>query len=413
MNLIATVFACGLATLLLLMSTQGLLFLRSYWRHESQRLTGPLPKADIIMPLRGPDPFLRRCLIALTQQNYPDYFVHIIVDHKEDPVRQLVEEVIQETGTTRIKLEELNDFSETCGLKLSAMRQAIRNLAPDREVFVMVDADANPNADWLSDLMAGMSDPSVGVACGIRWYSVKEKTLANLTRHVWNGGAVLQMAFMNVGWGGAIAYRREAFEKADVYSQWGKTLFDDTFATDRILKCGYRLQVLPRVTMVNEETTDMKSCLSFIARQVLSVRLYHSSWRWIMASCILTAAWTVGAIVTLLAAIVIQSWTAALIVGGGLAVYFLGQAIQMSIAELIINRSQVRQGKPEIEFSTWRLPVVVPCVLMVYPLAMLRACRAQSVTWRGITYEFKGPLDVKRLNYEPFRPVGPNSTKSL
>ncbi len=413
MILIATVFACGLAILLLLISTQGILFLRRYWHHEAEPLPDHLLKADIIMPLRGPDPFLRRCLIALTQQNYPNYLIHIIVDHIDDPVRQLVEDIIKETGTTRIKLEVLNDFSDTCGLKMSAMRQAIRNLPPDREVFVMVDADANPNAEWLTDLMAGMRDPRVGVACGIRWYSSKEKTLANLIRHVWNSGAVLQMASMDVGWGGAIAYRREAFDKADIYSLWGKSLFDDTFATDRILKCGYRLQIMPRVTMVNEETTDMKSCLNFMTRQVLSVRLYHSSWKWIFASCVLTASWTVGAIFTLIAAIMVQSWTAALIVGGGLAIYFLGQAIQMSIAEMIINRSQIRQGKPEIELSTWRLPLVVPCTLMVYPLAMLHACRAQSVTWRGISYEFKGPLEVKRLNYEPFQPVSPNSTKSL
>ena len=413
MIVFATLFACGLIALLLTTATLGIFFLRCYWRYDSLTNSGYQPKLDIIMPLRGPDPFLRRCLLALTQQNYPDYVIHIVVDHKDDPVRQLVEDVIKETGTTRIRLEELSDFSDSCSLRMSALRQAIRNLPPDREVFVTVDADANPNAEWLNDLMEGMSDPQVGVACGIRWYSPQDKSLANLTRHVWNGGAVLQMIFLNVGWGGAIAYRREAFDKANVYALWGNALFDDTFATDRILACGYKLQVLPRVTMVNEETTDMKNCFHFIARQVLNVRLYHFAWKWILAYCSLTVACTIGSIITLVAAVVMQNWTAALIIGGGLAIYFLGQAVQMSIAEIIVNRSQLRQGKSAIEFSTWRLPLAVPCALTIYPLAVLHACRTRSVTWRGISYTFNGPMNVKRLNYEPFQPVSPNSTKSL
>lgn len=410
---IATFFGCGLVALLLFVGFLGLFFLRCFWRYESLTMSGDQPKVDIIMPLRGPDPFLRRCLIALTQQNYPDYVVHIVIDHKDDPVRQLVEDVIQETGTTRIHVEELNDHSDKCSLRMSALRQAIRNLPPDRDVFVTVDADANPNAEWLNDLMAGMSDPQVGVACGIRWYSPQDKSLANLTRHVWNGGAVLQMIFLNVGWGGAIAYRREAFDKAGIYDLWGNTLFDDTLASDRILACGYKLQVLPRVTMVNEETTDMKSSFHFIARQVLNVRLYHSAWNWILAFCTLSAVWTIGSIIVLVAAIVSQNWTAAGIVGCALAIYFVGQAVQMSIAEWVVSRSQTRQGKPEIEFNTWRLLFAVPCALTIYPLAVWHACRTQSVTWRGISYAFNGPMDVKRLNYEPFQPISPNSTKSL
>jgi cellulose synthase/poly-beta-1,6-N-acetylglucosamine synthase-like glycosyltransferase len=410
---LASILACGLCLLVLSIALLGAEFLHRLWKYETLSIGDHAPKVDIIMPLRGPDPFLRRCLIALTKQNYPDYVIHIVVDHKDDPVHTLVEEVIAETGTTRVKFEVLNNFSETCSLRMSALLQAVRNLPDDREVFVTVDADANPNSEWLNDLMAGMQDPQVGVACGLRWYSSTDKSLINLARHVWNAGALLQMVYQDVGWGGSIAYRREAFNQADISSHWGQALFDDTLASDRILKAGYRLQVLPRVTMVNEESTDLKGCLLFISRQLLNVRLYHSSWNWIFSYCMLTAGWTIASLVTLITALVIQNWTAAAIIGGGLASYILAQSIQMTIAESVINGIQVRQGKPGIEFTRWRLPLAVIAALTIYPIAAWHAYRTQSVTWRGITYNFNGPFSVKRLNYQPFQLASTAPNKSL
>lgn len=410
---IAWGLAVGLLLLVLGMSYLGVRFFLHYSKYESLSRGAYSPKVGVVMPLRGPDPFLKRCITALTRLDYPDYQIHIVVDHKDDPAYKIVEEVLRETGSHKIVLDELADFTDTCSLRNCALRQAVNRLPADCEVYVMIDADASPYPLWLSDLVAGLQDPAVGVACGIRWYSPVDLTLANLVRHVWNAGAILQMLDQKIGWGGAIAFKREAYDKAGMHELWGKSLFDDTFATDRILASGYQLQVVPRVTMVNEESNDLKGCFTFISRQLLNIRLYHRAWPFTCAYGLLAFLWTVSSVLVLGVALVRGDHRAAAVLGGGLAIYYGAQTIQLWIAECIVHGSQLRQGKPGIAFSNWKLPFAMVIALVVYPLALLKVLRTQSVTWRGITYEFQGPLRVRRLNYQPFAQAESQKSHSL
>src|SRR5260370_1328737 len=44
-----------------------------------------LPRACILLPLRGTDPHLRQGLHQLLTQDYPNYALHIVVDSPDDP----------------------------------------------------------------------------------------------------------------------------------------------------------------------------------------------------------------------------------------------------------------------------------------------------------------------------------------
>src|SRR5436309_2007209 len=61
-----------------------------------------LPRAAVILPLRGADPFLRDCLIGLLGQDYPRYSLHIVIDHADDPAHELVLKVLAEHGRTDV-----------------------------------------------------------------------------------------------------------------------------------------------------------------------------------------------------------------------------------------------------------------------------------------------------------------------
>ena len=112
-------------------------------------------------------------------------------------------------------------------------------------------------------------------------------------------------------------------------------------------------------------------------------------------------------------ALIDQNWIAAAILGGALVYYVLNQSLQILIAEVMVNRSQIRQGKPPIEMTGWRMPLAVIMALTIYPIGVWMACRTQSVTWRAVTYQFNGPFKVRRLNYQPFELVDTDSTVSL
>src|SRR4029079_10346362 len=80
-----------------------------------------LPKAAVIMTLRGADPFLDRTLQGLTQLDYPRYDIRIVVDHKDDPAWDMVHRIIAERGCKNVKVEELRDRLTTCSLRMSSL----------------------------------------------------------------------------------------------------------------------------------------------------------------------------------------------------------------------------------------------------------------------------------------------------
>lgn len=372
------------------------------------------PKVGVVMPLRGSDPYLKRCLTALTELDYPDFVIQVIVDNELDPARKVVEEVLAETQSDRLKVDNLADFTDTCSLRNSALRQAYNCLPEDCEVIVQVDADAYPYRNWLSDLVAGLKDDKVGVACGVRWFAPTEPTIANLTRHVWNAGAIVQMQPLNIGWGGSFAMKREAFEKAKIYDRWGQSLFDDTFTTDSIIEAGYQLQVVPRVTMVNEESNDFKGCRIFITRQLLNLRLYHRAFKTVFLYGVGAGLITFSAFSILFWLLFTQEFTGAGILAVAIVIYFLGQTGMMRQAEFVIQRAQSEYNRPPSNISSfWKLPFAVFLALVMHPYCLIRALGIRQVTWRGITYKFTGPLNVRRINYEPYIPAESLSTQSL
>ena len=411
-------FAYVLAGVLMLLSCMmaylAARFIFFYNGNLEEVETHEQPKVGIILPLRGSDPFLKRCLVALLDQDYPDYVIRIIVDNPDDPARAEIEEVLQAHPADIVSLEFLEDFTDTCSLRSCALRQAYRGLPDDCEVIIQVDADAYPYPGWIQDLVDGLREPDVGVACGVRWFSPPKPSIPNLARHIWNAGAILQMQPMNIGWGGSFAIKKTVFEQAQLYDHWGSALFDDTYSTDLILQAGYRLKVLPRVTMVNEESTNWKGCFIFVTRQLLNLRLYHRAWRWVRGYGLTAFLVAIISFVFGVVALTMGERETAAIVLGSLALYYLFQTFCACWGERIFNNACLKLGRPAVKVHNplW-VCVGVISALIVYPLCLIEAQRTKSVTWRGITYEFTGPNNVKRLNYEPYVPEDATANLSL
>ena len=49
-----------------------------------------LPKAAIVLSIRGPAPSLPECLTRLAEQDYPQYRIHLVVDHPTDPANAII-----------------------------------------------------------------------------------------------------------------------------------------------------------------------------------------------------------------------------------------------------------------------------------------------------------------------------------
>src|SRR5438132_10589985 len=164
--MLITAGAINLAILIALVSLQLI------WAWRFARLFPPpsvrlvneqeLPRVVVLLPIRGADPSLAGCLRGLLNQDYPHYDVRIIIDSREDPAWRLVHEIVGTKPDPRVQVSLLETRRQTCGLKSSALLQAIGTLKESHQVIALIDADVIPHPGWLRDLVLPLTDPKVG-----------------------------------------------------------------------------------------------------------------------------------------------------------------------------------------------------------------------------------------------------------
>lgn len=134
----------------------GLLVIGFVWRllrfRRELLSDAECPRGAVILCLRGGDPFLRNCVAELLNQDYPNFEVHVIVDHPDDPANAILDELLAETGSERVHVKFLKDPLDTCSLKCSSVVQAVRSLDESVDFIAQLDADTIPHATWLREL---------------------------------------------------------------------------------------------------------------------------------------------------------------------------------------------------------------------------------------------------------------------
>ncbi len=137
-------------------------------QREPAANTDDLPKAAVILVLRGPDPRLRDTLRALLAQDYSDFLIQVVVDSDQDPV---FNEVLEAQATSgRIQVTVLQNPRNNCSLKCSSLIQAINDLPPGVEIMAFIDGDVVPYSSWLSELVGPIVAGKADVTGGNRWY---------------------------------------------------------------------------------------------------------------------------------------------------------------------------------------------------------------------------------------------------
>jgi cellulose synthase/poly-beta-1,6-N-acetylglucosamine synthase-like glycosyltransferase len=194
MNELAIAIFGVLAVFVVLQTLYALAFVSSFCLPSSKTIKDELlPKAAVILSLRGADPFLTDCVHALLHQNYPQYNLHIVVDSQQDPAWNIVNKTIQQVGATHVQISTLIARHNTCSLKGSALVQAIHALDDSYKVVAFIDADVIAHPNWLRELVAPLMDERIGATTGNRWYMPQIGQWGSLVRYLWNTVAVIFM----------------------------------------------------------------------------------------------------------------------------------------------------------------------------------------------------------------------------
>lgn len=364
-----------------------------------------LPKAAIILAIRGLDPSLERNARALLTQLYPDYKLFVVVDHVEDPAWQVFEKIRNE-NPDRIQLSALRERFSTCSLKCSAMAQATSELDASYEVVAFADGDVLAHKTWLRELVEPLADPSVGASTGNRWYLPSDSGLGSITRYFWNAAGVIQIWLHEFVWPGSMAFRADALNKMGMAAALRKSLFDGPVVVRELRRAGYKVRFVPSVMIANREQISLGAFTSWVERQTLVASSLGTNW---LVLGINAAHLAICVFAPPLTALIAFGFSESTMLRWALlatASYWLAMSLSVFALECAVRRILTLDQKDIRWFSGSKALSAVPGILLAHLVSLLaafRATRRRTVNWRGIEYEIQGPDEVRMLNYKPYR----------
>ena len=387
-----------------LASLRGGLGFRSYVRIElSKPISTFTPFVSLFAPCCGFDQGLRENLGALFSQNYPAYEIIFVTGSADDSAIAVIEEVCREYSHLS-DIESRIVFAgkaTDCGQKVHNLRAAVTEANALSEVFVFVDSDARPVANFLSSLVAPLADTRIGAATGYRWFIPERGGFSSYLRAVWNASIASALGARgdkNFCWGGATAILGALFERLDMLEQWRGTASDDFTLTRALQREKLPIYFVPACLTACVEDCDFKELLEFTTRQLKITRVYASH-LWI--------------------AVLLGSALFVLVFFGGIALVItraalgLSYAVPLALLVLIFTLGalkallRLRAVGSTVGLhagSTFR-PALMH--LTLWPLASvlhlynaIAALCSRTIHWRGITYELKSPTETVMIRNE-------------
>ncbi len=364
---------------------------RKYARRAAQaRAAAPptdAPAVTLIAPCCGDEAGLEANLEALFSQDYPDLSIRLVVESADDLAIPAIERALRRhPGKGRLVIA---GPAQGRSQKVQNLLAALES-SPPAEVLAFADSDGRPERDWLRLLVAPLARAGVGVASSYRFYLPEPASFATLLRSAWNAAVltVLGEHDHNFAWGGAMAIRREVFQRIGVAEAWKGALSDDYAMTHAVRRAGLRVEFVPSCLVGSRGDVGMRELAAWCARQIAITRVYWPALFAVAAAthlvygAFLALALFQGRI-ALMAMVLLPG-----IVGGGIRA--------KAIAEL------APQWRETIFRYLWAYALLVPIAGMLTLLGVLRALWSRRIEWRGKLYEMRSPTrNAESFDGEP------------
>lgn len=383
--------------LLVLMGLLGLtmvLPLRRYGRQRGSAQPAPspaLPPTSVVIPCKGDDGTLLENLESLVQQDHPDIEFVLVTATADDPACAAFTQLKMRQPQRRIRTV-VAGIPTCCSQQNNNQVQGVAAADKRSQVLVIMDSDGQADRRFIANLIAPLSDPSVGAASGYRWYEPRWGSLADLLRTAWNAGGFVflinpQTSFV---WGGAMALRRSTYEQAGIASIWSKALSDDMTLSHQLKSMGLKLQFVPECIVVSRAPDTLVSAVRWTNRQTLVTRFYNMPF-WMTAGIFHGLGNLLGwgmLLVGLAALLAGRGGLAGLVaLAGGaawLAHLWLFAALMAGPLDELLRPRGVALGA-----RRWVLILVAPLASILQGINSINSCLTRDIHWAGITYRIE------------------------
>lgn len=280
----ALVTLCGLGYLVL--ALWGARDFHRYWRRYGQRPRGEgfAPDVSVLKPVKGVDPSMYGGLASHCRQQYAGRFEMIFgVSSMDDPAVAEIERLRAEFPECAIRLVECRERLGTSG-KVSNLVQMLP--VASYEHILINDSDIRVSPQYLTRVMAGFADASVGMVTApyvgraaegaTLWTRLEALGIATDFFPGVLAARKLERG-IRFGLGSTLAMSKTALAKAGGLEPLVECLADDYEMGERIAKAGYRVELSDEVV---ETTVPAYSFRGFCEHQLRWARTTRDSRRW-------------------------------------------------------------------------------------------------------------------------------------
>ena len=385
---------------------EGICYHRDIRTHLASRLPNWTPRASVILPCKGMEHDLDKNVEALLKQNYPSYELLLVTATAADPALPLLRQLAARFPELHTKIVTAG-ISQERGEKVHNLIQAISNADPSSEVFVFTDSDCRPHRNWLRDLVAPLQNEHIGVSTGYRWYFPSRQNFAGVLRSVWNGSiaTLLGNHNRNFAWGGSMAIRRSAFERANVLEHWKHTISDDYSMTQAMRKSKFRVHYEPRCLIGSYGQCGWSELLEWSTRQMIITKIYSRK-LWKLA---LVSQWTFVLVwwwaVVRWAQAVWHQFSPASMFNSANAGHLLRYSLMVGFVFLLgafrgLYRIQTIKlihpdRRPDINRFWWGYVLLFPLASTLTAYNLFVSVFTSALEWRGVRYELQSPIQVR------------------
>lgn len=360
------------------------------------------PTVGVVLCLRGANGQLVDCLQGLAKQSR-GFQLYCVFDNELDPAVAVVESN-SEHFLVRPILLFADEISGNRSLKCNSLLHALKKVDESLEVLAFIDADVQPDVNWLKDLITPLADERIAVSTGNRWFSNEPATLGNSVRQCWNAAAVVQMMIYRIAWGGSWAAKMDTIRESYLTEHLKSAFCEDT-ALNNIVGKRQVFRVNSLVAL-NNESASLADTVEFITRQLLTVRMYHRAWPLVLGHGVLVLLVNVFAILALLYFSAIGDWAAGRQIFA--AMCYL-QIVNVFSLYFVARRNEVFLSNRGISAKsiTHRPLSFLGGVLVsqfVHPYCALKAMFLSRTRWAGVDYNINGN-SIELVNYHPSRIV--------
>jgi cellulose synthase/poly-beta-1,6-N-acetylglucosamine synthase-like glycosyltransferase len=349
------------------------------------------PTVSLFVPCAGANEHFADNIRAFLQLLHERAKLFFIVESRNDPAFPILRQLTRTSTHAYIVMAGPAKF---CGQKNYNLLKGIRASEERDEVYVFLDSNTALNPQQLHDLLMPLSDPDVTASVGFRWNILTQRTLgerlhAFMIALQWS---MMNCAFIQTIWGGAMALRRETFEKMGVREYWAQTSVDDMTLQQLIQQQRRKAIFVP--TCVKETTNTIKTvkgATEWFTRQVLYTK-FHLRPAWLA-----TVAIFLYPVLNMISFPFLFSYS---LIAPSETTITLTFTVGTFIGLVMLYCVFIKR-RADDHNSTLSWFALSPVYMLLTCSAVMRTLFMRTLTWKGIAYELDYRGYVKKIVREP------------